>query len=358
MARQIYVDLNVLARLNASSGLTLPVYNTEPIGLAVGDIYYNSVDTNIYRFDGVNWLNSAGTSGTDGTSGSSGSSGSSGTDGTSGSSGTNGTSGTSGSSGLLPSIGLTQEIVYRDDSATYNYNTSTGLTYDGDMLSVDHFSALGGYLTGLTYIDYPIPVRDGTSGTDGTSGSSGTSGLSGVNGSSGSSGLLPVIGSNTELVYRDSTAPYNYNTSTGLTYGSNKLQIKGSGTLLDVNNGSTTVLSVVSDGSINVNGIMYNNTSSITGLTTGTNVISSILKTLGKAAHIDYYVLNGSTMRAGTIIATWNGTNSIYTDYCTIDLDGSTEGVVLSVDISGSNVRVLATISSGTWNIKLSIKII
>jgi hypothetical protein len=69
----------------------------------------------------------AGTSGTDGTSGSSG------TDGTSGSSGTDGTSGTS---GIIPSIGNDTELLFRDDSATYDYNTSSKLTYDDTKLRV------------------------------------------------------------------------------------------------------------------------------------------------------------------------------------------------------------------------------
>jgi hypothetical protein len=94
-------------------------------------------------------------------------------------------------------------------------------------------------------------------------------------------------------------------------------------------------------------------------LTSGTNVISLLSKTSGRAAYIDYYVMSGNTMRAGTVIATWNSLdNVVYTDYSTQDLDSSTASILLSVDISGSDIRLLVTITSGTWDIKSSIKII
>ena len=98
---------------------------------------------------GTNGINgTSGSSGTDGTNGTSGSSGTDGTNGTSGSSGVDGTffgssgssgvDGTSGSSGLLPGIGNNYEVLYRDTSATYGYNTSTGLTYDGNTLTASN----------------------------------------------------------------------------------------------------------------------------------------------------------------------------------------------------------------------------
>ena len=47
------------------------------VGTAAGQLFYNTTDTNIYRYNGSAWVSAAGTSGTSGTSGSSGSSGTS-----------------------------------------------------------------------------------------------------------------------------------------------------------------------------------------------------------------------------------------------------------------------------------------
>jgi hypothetical protein len=77
----------------------------------------------------------------------------------------------------------------------------------------------------------------GTSGTSGINGTSGTSGNSGTSGTSGTSGILPVIGNSTEIIYRDDTAQYKYNTSTGLTYDyTNKVLILNS---LKITGGTT-----------------------------------------------------------------------------------------------------------------------
>ena len=75
------------------------------------------------------------------------------------------------------------------------------------------------------------------------------------------------------------------------------------------------------------------------------------------AAFFDYYVSDGN-MRAGNISSVWDEINVIYNETGTGDLNGSTSGVTFSVDISGPNVRVLATITSGTWNIKIGSRII
>lgn len=126
-----------------------------------------------------------GTSGTSGTSGRSGSSGVSGTEGTSGSSGESGSSGSSGVDG--------------------NFYGSSG-----------------------------------TSGADGNF--YGSSGSSGDDGTSGSSGILPGIGSNYELLYRDTGAAYGYNTDSGLSYvpTSNRVVIGDGGELRFNNTGSDT----------------------------------------------------------------------------------------------------------------------
>ena len=71
----------------------------------------------------------------------------------------------------------------------------------------------------------------GSSGTSGTSsfGSSGTSGDSGSSGSSGVNGLLPGIGNDYELLFRDTGTTYGYNTTPNLNWNKteNRLEING-----------------------------------------------------------------------------------------------------------------------------------
>jgi hypothetical protein len=83
----------------------LPTAASNPTGTAAGQLYYNTADNNIYRYNGSTWVAAAGSSGTSGTSGSSGSSGSTGTSGSSGSGGSSGSSGSTGTSGSSGSTG-------------------------------------------------------------------------------------------------------------------------------------------------------------------------------------------------------------------------------------------------------------
>ena len=54
--------VNDVDNLNAINTLNLPMYashpdmSANPSGSAEGDIYFNSTDKNIYRFDGTEWL--------------------------------------------------------------------------------------------------------------------------------------------------------------------------------------------------------------------------------------------------------------------------------------------------------------
>ncbi len=79
--------------------LRIPAQGSAPTGVDAGEIYYNTVDNNIYRFNGVSWLSAAGSSGTSGANGANGANGTSGTSGANGANGANGTSGTSGANG-------------------------------------------------------------------------------------------------------------------------------------------------------------------------------------------------------------------------------------------------------------------
>jgi hypothetical protein len=113
------------------------------------------------------------------------------------------------------------------------------------------------------------------------------------------------------------------------------------------------ILNVHSDDRVEVHGELNIKTGEFSGLTT-TTPIASVDVTLYDAVHYDYVIKreDAAGMRTGTIMAVWDGTNVEFADTSTVDLGGTTDSIVLSVDISNGRVRLLATITSGTWTVK------
>jgi hypothetical protein len=74
---------------------------------------------------------------------------------------------------------------------------------------------------------------------------------------------------------------------------------------------------------------------------------------------VDYFVI-GSTnqLRSGFLMVGWTCSGSTFTDVSTPDLNGTTQGISFDVDINTNNVRILAVVTSGTWNVKIGTKII
>ena len=89
-------------------------------------------------------------------------------------------------------------------------------------------------------------------------------------------------------------------------------------------------------------------------------VIMTIPTANGTSAFFDYYVNNSSTgaYRAGTVMCVWSSSAVAYTDTSTPDLVASTAGIEFTVDISASNVRLNAVITSGTWRVKVGTRVI
>jgi len=111
-------------------------------------------------------------------------------------------------------------------------------------------------------------------------------------------------------------------------------------------------------GDTSVGGLLVLDTATMTGLTSGTHVCSLVNTTLGHGAYFDYYVMNSTIMRLGTVMGVWVGSTTQYTDISTPDLNGDTNGVSFSVDVSGGNARLIANITGGTWTIKTGIRVI
>ena len=121
------------------------------------------------------------------------------------------------------------------------------------------------------------------------------------------------------------------------------------------------ILTVNSGNIVKVDGSLYMNSSTYTGIT-ATSVIQTIAysSSTTTAVFFDYYVVNTASgyYRAGTIMSVCNGSSATYTDNSTPDLIGSTTGITLSVDYTSPNIRLVATITSGTWTIKLGTRVL
>ena len=75
------------------------------------------------------------------------------------------------------------------------------------------------------------------------------------------------------------------------------------------------------------------------------------------AAFFDFVIKNGTNVRAGTVYSCHDGTNVEFTETSTVDL-GDTSDVSLSVDISGTNMRLRATTTSDSWIVKSLVRAI
>lgn len=94
-----------------------------------------------------------------------------------------------------------------------------------------------------------------------------------------------------------------------------------------------------------------------TDVDTGTETVATVAIADYDAAFFDYVIKNGINLRAGTVYAVHDGTNIEYTETSTQDL-GDTTDVTLSVDISGADLRLLATTITDNWIIKTLIRAI
>lgn len=158
----------------------------------------------------------------------------------------------------------------------------------------------------------------------------------------------------------------NFYTST---VGATVLTVQGStGQLFTVSDIITGNLLQVNDVSglplmaVNANGAMYMYSASLTGITASPTTAYSIDETTGTAAYFDYRVTNtvNNGWRAGTVMAVWNPTTNVveFTDTSTADLTATTSGLSWSVSVTGTSVQLIATITSGTWNIKIGARVI
>jgi len=141
--------------------------------------------------------------------------------------------------------------------------------------------------------------------------------------------------------------------------------VGSTGQLMSVTDEQTGVIYQIGDISgipiwwVNSNGVRYSQTISQVGISTNVDLVS-FNKLTGTACYFDYRVSNSGTgaYRAGVVMAVWDGTNIEYTDTSTPDLIASTLGIEFTVSISGDNVVLSTTVTTGTWDVKIGTRAI
>ena len=112
-----------------------------------------------------------------------------------------------------------------------------------------------------------------------------------------------------------------------------------------------------------VDDIIFNNGASITNQintdidSAAAEMVAQVAIATYTAAFFDFVVKKSTNVRSGTVYACHDGTNVEFTETSTQDL-GDTSDVVLSVDISGTQMRLIATVASDDWSVKSLIRAI
>jgi len=112
-------------------------------------------------------------------------------------------------------------------------------------------------------------------------------------------------------------------------------------------------------GNITVDSALLSNQEN-TDIDTGAEVVAQVAHATYTAAFFDFVVKKGTNVRSGTVYACHNGDTTPlveFTETSTQDL-GDTSDVVLSVDISSTQMRLLATVTSDDWSVKSLIRAI
>ncbi len=114
--------------------------------------------------------------------------------------------------------------------------------------------------------------------------------------------------------------------------------------------GNSSTGDITVNGELLVKSAILNNQSN--NVPVGTTAVFS--RTLGTttAAFFDYVVASGANARAGSIMVVVNGSSVEYTETSTNDI-GSTTSLNFAVVLSGGNLVLNATSSSGTWTVKV-----
>jgi hypothetical protein len=152
--------------------------------------------------------------------------------------------------------------------------------------------------------------------------------------------------------------------------------VTGSAVELQVTNTGVNIGNIITDthtvtGSLNISGsittpVILNGTSFSPSLNTTTNItqtnsgsftVYSFPTASYDTAFFEYSVKSGSNARAGTIMAIQSGTSVNFTETTTTDF-GNTTPVSFTVVVTGSNMALTGSSTTGSWTIKTIIRTI
>ena len=114
------------------------------------------------------------------------------------------------------------------------------------------------------------------------------------------------------------------------------------------------------DGNVKIKDVLLSNQVNTDIDSAAAEVVAQVAHATYTAAFFDFVVKKGTNVRSGTVYACHNGDTTPlveFTETSTNDL-GDTSDVTLSVDISGTNMRLLATVTSDDWSVKSLIRAI
>jgi hypothetical protein len=121
--------------------------------------------------------------------------------------------------------------------------------------------------------------------------------------------------------------------------------------------GATTTNQVSLNGGAIIHGTLFTS-SSESGIVApiSNDVVATFATGSYDAAHFDYVIKDGTNYRTGTVMAVWNGADTVqFTDTSTNDI-GDTLGAEFAVDAFEGNARLKFTAVTGTWTVKTSVR--
>ena len=144
----------------------------------------------------------------------------------------------------------------------------------------------------------------------------------------GAPNVFDLVTGGSRKLYADSNAVYLYKS------GSQKLR--------------TTTDGITVTGGVVIDSALLSNQEN-TDVDTGAEVVAQVSTSTYTAAFFDFVIKKVGNIRSGTVYACHDGTNVEFTETSTQDL-GDTSDVTLSVDKSGTNLRLIATVTSDDWS--------
>jgi hypothetical protein len=225
---------------------------------------------------------------------------------------------------------------------------TTGTTFNNNIIYFNRTNGLSAYTVDLSSLDNSSSVSGNTSAINSHTGDTSIHFTkSSINLSDlGNSAHTHSISGITNLQYNlDKKVDLSGDTMTG------DLIVPSLSAITNITINSLSG-STIRDIKVNVDGtlIVSDDKQYLTGIT-GTSVVDMIISSTGDASIWDYVVKSSSGIRAGTITSAWSGNTAEFYEISTNDI-GDTRGVNLNVDVSGGIVRLITSVSGGTWSIK------